>query len=63
LFNEKCYFTSRGLKKPITIRTPPLDIEFIDSEKIEYQLEASCVLPYNTWTGHTTYKRYRVINY
>jgi hypothetical protein len=63
LFNEKCYFTSRGLKKPITIRTPPLDIEFIDSEKIEYQLEASCTLPYNQWTGHTTYKRYRVINY
>lgn len=63
LFNEKCYFTSRGLIKPIVIRNPPLDIEYINEKPIEYKLEESRGLPYNTWTGHTTYKRYRVINY
>ena len=28
LFNEKCYFTSRGLYKPIVVREPPIDIDF-----------------------------------
>ncbi len=58
LFNEKCYFTSRGLLKPITIRNPPLDLDFTGSDSIEYKLEETCILPFNKWTGWTVYKRY-----
>ena len=64
LFNEKCYFTSRGLIKPIIVRQPPTDLDFADSEPIEYKLEETMELPYNQWTGHTIYKRYsRIIKF
>jgi hypothetical protein len=58
LFNEKCYFTSRGLIKPTVIRIPPVDVDFgtppiierLEEEK-EYQSQ---------WTGKIVYRRYRV---
>ena len=58
LFNEKCYFTSRGLRKPVVIRTPAIDLDVTDSEPVEYRLEETRVLPFNMWTGLTIYKRY-----
>lgn len=57
LFNEKCYFTSRGLFKPIVIREPPVDIDF-GGEPVEYELQTVEELPENKWTGRTIYKRY-----
>ncbi len=57
LFNEKCYFTSRGLIKPIVVREPPLDIDF-GGEEIEYELQTVEELPENKWTGRVTYKRW-----
>ena len=61
LFNEKCYFTSRGLIKPIVVRIPPLDIDLLAPNPVEYKLEETRQLPFCKWTGLTTYKRYAKI--
>lgn len=59
LFNEKCYFTSRGLYKPITIREAPLDIDFGGEEK-KYELQEEREY-YSEWTGKIIYKRSVVV--
>ena len=55
LFNEKCYFTSRGLYKPITVREPPIDIDF-GGEEIKYELQETREYS-SEWTGKIVYKR------
>lgn len=56
LFNEKCYFSSRGLKKPIVSRHEPVDISF-DNNNTVLKLEDSKEY-YSQWTGKIKYKRY-----
>ncbi len=56
LFNEKCYFTSRGLYKPITVRELPIDIDF-GGEEIKYELQEEHEY-YSEWTGRIIYKRW-----
>lgn len=58
LFNEKCFFVSRGLQKPFVTRYPPVPVDFLDLPPVEYVLED--IREYNSkWTGRTIYKRYR----
>jgi len=56
LFCEKVYFSSRGLKKPLVLRYPLLDV---DNEVDPYIMELKQVFESKSlWTGRTIYKRY-----
>ena len=56
LFNEKCYFTSRGLHKPLTIRELPVDID-LGGEETKYELQEEREY-HSEWTGRIVYKRF-----
>jgi len=58
LFNEKCYFVSRGLFKPVITRYPPIDNISLDhSFEGDYNLEQVQEFE-SLWTGRVIYKRY-----
>lgn len=60
LFNEKCYFSSRGLHKPFTIREEPLEIDGLVEERVNYELKEIREY-YSEWTGKITYKLYNKV--
>jgi hypothetical protein len=57
LFNEKCYFSSRGLHKPVVVRLPPINVDLggIHTEKLQETRKYDSM-----WAGKTVYRRYKI---